>query len=1141
MLKKKLFIFFTLLSSCGIFYAQQISLNFKDKKLETIFSEINKQTGYVFSYSTQVVNTSQRVTIKVKNQSLKEVLAQIFKGKNISFEITGNKKILLTKHINTTNSYGQRVIRGVVKDAFDEPLPGISIIEQGTTNGTTTDFDGNFVLNTAKNAELEISSLGYKTQKIAVKQRTEFQIQLEEENSQLEEVVVIGYGKSQRQKFNGAVSQIKAKALNNFSSANFEQALAGNISGVQVLGNTKNPGENSVIQIRGLNTLTAGTNPLIVVDGFPLTEGSSFSSINTQDIESVNILKDAASASIYGSRASNGVILITTKKGKTSNLKVSYDGYVGIQKRIDNFKLVDAYDNAIYDYDARNFGYISGGNDRNIEDDNATRDKKGNNNRRSRIPTYLQAYLDKQPGLTNTNWANEVFRPAVQQNHYINLSGRNKKTNYSFSLGYLNQENIVALSDYKRYTSSININGSISNWARVGISSNISLSNSNPTGQAGWSIYSLDDGLQPDPSFSIILMQPYYPVYNDDGTYAISHQLNDNNENWDSPISENTLAQTALSDFFERRFRVFGNTYLEIEPIKNLKLKTSFGGDYNSAFTEFFAPNNFGNYRTPIEANITKAFERNASQQNFISENTLSYKTYIGEHNFEILLGFSYQQENLFNTKVIADGGFTDNLIRNVSGSTKTTSVPLRSKWALVSYFSRLQYEFANKYSLAVSFRQDGSSRFGKNTKFGNFSSFSAGWTISNEAFFPGKFLIQFAKLRFSWGQTGNNQIGNFGSIALVDADNYVYNNELTSGSFTSTSPNPNLSWETNTAINLGLDLGLLNNKISIIAEYYQSNTIDLLLEVPVPEQSGFQTSLRNLGKLKNTGLEFEINGKDFLIGNIKLGFNANISANSNEVLALADGQSQIIESVENMSFITQIGSSIAQFYAYDIAGVYKNQQQIDNDPITPLKGTEIGDYIVRDTNGDGVINTNDRITLGDYNPDFTYGFGFNFEYKGLDLNAQFTGIKGRKVSDRMLLYGDSGEGFFMPTQYYFDNYFSDRNPNGFFRRPDFSSFSSAGRLTRASNLSVYNADYFRLRSLQLGYSLPQKIIFNSGLDKLRMYITGNNIFNISSYRGYNPDAIDVRTNKSQTLTRGWIQSASPLTRFIALGVNITF
>ncbi len=1121
----------------------QVDLEVKAQSLIEIFDQIEEQTDFRFAYTGEVSQDPAMLSLETRGDLL-TMLEEIASQAEYNFRRIDNTIYVVPRKkkepLKVTEEFPDVTIEGKVTDgSTGEPLIGATVRIKGTAIGTVTDIDGGFRFSIPDDARtLLISYIGYESKEIAIGNQTRFDVTMNADVSALNEVVVYGYGTGTKEKFNGAVSNIDSKELNNYSSASFEQAIAGALAGVQIVGNNKNPGDNSVIQVRGISTLTAGTNPLIVVDGNPLTEGSSLSSINTQDIATINVLKDAASAAIYGSRASNGVILITTKKGESGDLRLTYDGYVGVQQRIDKFELADAYTTALFDYDARNYGYISGGEGRSITDDNATRDANGGG-KRSRIPNYLQAYVDGVPGLTNTDWADEVFRNAIQQSHYLNLSGGTENTDYSISFGYLDQDNIIVDSDYERYTNNIRFNSQLHDRVRFGINTNISFANSDPTGDTGWSRSEEGRGRQADPAFSIVLMQPYYPIYEEDGSLAIAHQIDDNNLNWDGPISENTIAQARLSDFTRTNFRVFGNTYVEIEPIDNLTFKTSLGGDYTTGEEEYFGPSTFGNYRTPVADNPARGAKRNNIRENIISENLLNYKKTVGPHTFDGLLGFSYQKEFRSRTD-LESRDFADDNLRNIAGATTIASTSSESKWALESYFSRIQYDYENRYSLSASWRRDGSSRFGANTKYGNFASVSAGWTLSSESFFPQGNALSFTKLRASWGQTGNNQIGDFASIALVSPDNYVQNGSLTPGVFTRTSPNADLSWETNTALNFGLDLGFLEDKLFVTAEYYTSNTTDLLLDVPVPQQSGFSESLQNIGELKNTGFELEFRGRGFNVRDFQLGFNANFSTNNNEVIALGAGQDQIISS-NGVSFITKVGEPIAQFYNYDIIGVYRTQEQLDSDAITPLAGTEVGDYIVRDANGDGVITPDDRVTLGDYNPEFTYGFGISLSYKGFDLAAQFNGIEGRKVSDNMVNRSESGEGFFVPTQYYMDNYFNDRNPDGFFRRPDFSSFSSAGRLTRASNLSVLDGDYFRLRSLQIGYTLPANVTDYIGIEGARIYFTGNNLFNITDYRGFNSDGLDTRSNERQTLTRGYVYSTSPLTRFVAIGMNLKF
>ena len=1121
----------------------KLSLDYQSIRVDNLIDKIETSTEFRFIFKMNAVELDRTVSISVQDETINRVLDKVFGGTKTAYRIL-NRRIYLTENkegYSKVNSSVQKAINvqltvtGTVTDENGSPMPGASIVEKGTANGTTTDFDGNFTLDISdQNAVLVVSYIGFESKQLTVGNENQLIVQLQLDASQLDEVVVIGYGTQEKTKFNGAVSKIRNEKLNQYSNSNFEQALVGNLPGVQVFDNGKSPGQDGTIQIRGINTLTAGTYPLIVVDGIPLTEGSSLSSINTRDIESLNVLKDAASASIYGSRAANGVILITTKKGtREGDVQITYDAYLGVNRKIDNFQLVDAYDAAVYLSEARNNSYISKNPSlHNITDDNATRLANGAG-KRDLIPTYLQDYLNGVPGLTNTNWEDEVYRSAYQQNHYLNIKGGTKKTDFSISFGYLNQESIVIFSDFERFNNVTSINTKLSDKFKFGVNINTSLSNSNLTGTNAWTL------LPADPGHGFILMYPYYPVYNDDGTYAISAQLNDMNNNWDGPISENQVVSADYTKNFERNFRVFGSTYVELEPIPRLKLKSSFGGDYRYIFSDVFTPSTIGNYRQTADNNPARSHQDNRRSENFIIENTADYSFALDRHNFNLLVGHSFQKESTFFTRVVGTD-FIDDNIDNVSGATNFTVNNIRSQWALSSLFSRLQYGFDDKYFLSASYRRDGSSRFGSSTRYAPFVSYSGGWAFSEESFFPENRILNYGKFRLSWGQSGNNQIGDFRSLSLLEADNYNLNGALVSGIGIDSAPNDNLSWETSTSTNLGLDLGLFKNRFSITAEYYKTNTTDLLLDVPVPQQTGFSESLQNIGKLENTGFELDLRYNDIKIGKLGLGLNANLTTSNNEVKALAPNQKRIIRNDDWMDFLTEVGGPIAQLYSYDIMGVFKSQEEIDeatNSGVVPLSGTQVGDYIVRDVNGDGVITPDDRTTLGDYNSELVYGFGITLNYKGFDFSAQFDGIEGRKLFDRMFRLLESGDGFMIPTQYYFDNYFHPtRNPDGFFAEPNFNQ-SASRRTTRASSINVLDADYFRLRSVQLGYSLPVELTQKFGISKMRIYFTGNNLFQISGYRGLYSDGI----RNANVLSRGMNFNGTPISRFMALGFTLNF
>ncbi|MDN5204370.1 TonB-dependent receptor [Fulvivirgaceae bacterium BMA10] len=1118
-------------------YQVKIDMKLQKASLIDIIDGIQEKTDYHFAYREQdILKETVRTTKNFRNESVGSILEFVAKKYDFHFKQI-NRTITAIKIERNENPSSEslkiveeKIISGNVKDAeTSQPLPGATVLIKGTDIGTTTDVEGQFSFSVPDNAnQLVVSFVGYITEEIAIGDRADFDIKLLPDAKSLDEIVVIGYGSDSKEKVNGAMSEVKAETLEKYATGNFEQAILGTMAGVLVTQNGRNPGEDSRITIRGIKTLTAGINPLIVVDGIPLTEGSSLNSINPNDIESINVLKDAASSAIYGSRASNGVILITTKKGQTGKLQINFNAYTGVQSRTDKLELINAYDAAQFFKEARDNGYVSRDPaNRSESHDNATRIANGANKRELTLE-YTQPYLDGIQGLTDTDWMDAVFRDAQISNYYVSLSGGTPKTDYFLSIGYLDQEGIVIGSNIDRYSSNLRLNTDISEKLKFGINLNTSFSIADVLDDNGW------NNLPPDPGSSFYLMYPFFKIRNDDGSFAISDQIEANTPE-DGSLSENTVAMTLLTKNKENKFRTFGSAFLEYEILEGLKFKTSFGSDFRSYFYDYYQPSTFGRYRTHVDNNQSNSTETDIRIENILSENTLNYEKTMNDHKFNILAGYSYQQENFKRTEISATG-IVDNNIDNIAAGSNHAIDSRRSKWTQISYFGRLQYDFKDKYLFSASLRRDGSSRFGDDSKWGTFSSFSGAWILSRESFFPSTSIITFTKLRASWGQTGNNQIGAYGSQALVTDDNYAVDGVLVPGFATTSSPNPDLSWETNTSSNFGLDLGFLDNRLMFTAEYYISNTDNLLLEVPVPQQSGFSFSLQNIGEVKNRGFELELNGRGFKYGDLTIGFHANLTTNDNEVIALGPDQDQIIASRGGSTYLTRIGGPIAEIYGWDIIGVYKSQEEIDNTPHMP--GTLVGDYMVRDADGDGDVDDDDRVGLGTYNPDFTYTIGANLAFRGFDFSFSFTGVEGRKVYDHLTARGlEVGEGFTTASQYYFDNrYHPVNNPNGFFAQPNLGNFSSARRNTRMSSITVSDGDYLRLRSIQLGYSLPESMLNNIGLTKARVYLAANNLFTVTDFRGINTEGgID------DPLRQGYVRSTASIPRTVFGGINVTF
>ncbi len=1048
--------------------------------------------------------------------------------------------VWLTSLFTMASAVAQNIesIKGLVQSESSEPLNGVSVkvtnVVTKQTTSTTTNDKGIFSITTLQvgsTYNFTFSYVGYEVgyvNSFKVKEGNEnsLLVRLKQTAATLDQVVVVGYGSQNKRYVTGSTSSVKSEELNKYVASGFASQLVGKAAGVVINSSSAQPGTDPQIVIRGIGTLTAGRNPLVVVDGFPLSEGSSLNSINPQDIETIDILKDPASAAIYGSRAANGVILITTKKGKSEALKVSFDFYTGFQQRADNVKYADAYETALYLTEARDWAYVSKDPaNRAITDDRATRVAKGASLRELRL-NYLQPYLDKQPGLTNTSWLNEIYRKAPMTGYNLALSGGGAKTNYYVSANYFNQKGLVIENDYQRFSGTIKIDSKLSDKADFGLSLNPSYSQQN--------YFANDANNNTDPIGMSTIAYPFFSPYNADGSLAISQEIIANTPE-DGALGENPVAAAKKVKNLRNNLRLFGNTYLSYTIAKGLKFKTLLGGDFTNYYNDFYNPSDLGAYRTaapkPAAAN-----ETNGITSNYLTENTLTYSKKFGKHDLNVLAGYTFQKE-FGSTTAVTGSGISDNNITNIAGATAFVASASKYRWTQISYLSRIQYAFEGKYLLSLTARRDGSSRFGNDTKWGNFPSITTGWVISKEGFFPKSNVFTFAKLRASWGKAGNNQIGSYGSRSLVSGGanfNYVYGSNLASGFAATTTPNPNLSWETKTSTNIGLDVGLFS-KINLAADYYTTTTNDLLLNVPVPEQSGFSTSTQNIGKVKNTGFELEISGAAIKLGKIAWNFNANIATNKNEVQALAPGQSQIISGNES-NFYTKVGGAVAELYGYNVIGIFKDQATVNATP--RLSGTLVGDYIVEDVNKDGIIDTKDLIACGTYNPKLTYGFTNNFSYKNFDISISFNGVAGRKIYDRGIsTLDEAGEGFSVPNKYYFDNrYHPIDNPNGTLGQPNYGNFSAARRSVRASTLFYKNADYLRFRVLQIGYNLPQGAIRHLKVSSARFYAAANNLFTITDFKGYNPDA----TTES-VLTNGQSNANYPVARSFTLGINLNF
>ncbi|QPH38553.1 SusC/RagA family TonB-linked outer membrane protein [Pedobacter endophyticus] len=1090
--------------------------------IKEIYKLINKQTNYKFIYRHDLIKDAPKVALKKGVMKVNDLLDKCLLPNKLTYEFTANETVIVKRQptlpAGPETTQGKRQIRvtGTITDEKGGVLPGATVFEKGTKNGTQADLAGKFSISVSKpDAVLVFSFLGFVSQEVNLNNRTTLAIVLLTDAGKLDEVVVIGYGSQSKVKVTGSIASLKADAIKDVPFTDVAQALAGKLAGVQVTQNTGAPGSAPNISIRGVATLTAGTDPLIVLDGLPLSEDVSIQSINPTDIASVEVLKDAASAAIYGSRASNGVILITTKKGVQGKTKFTYNGSYGIQNVAKKLDLLDGYELAQLLKEARDKVYLRTVPGASANDSNEIRE--GNtSNTEVLIPNYILPYLDGQKGLINTDWQDAIFRSAPIQSHEINASGGNENTTFFVSANFFDQGGIVVGSDFKRYSARVNLKTKFSDKLTFGINLTPSISKQNK----------IVEGWEDSPVSMGINSHPFFPVYNPDGSYSISEQIKQA-ALYGLPDAENVVAVSDITTDTREDSRLLGGAFLEYEIIEGLTAKTYFGGYTISSRSNYFRPSYLGIYRAAAPT-VAQGRSSTFRINNWVSENTLNYKKRFNDkHNLEVLLGYSIQKENI-EKNGISGQGYPNDEVETLNAATIINSAESSiTEWALISYLGRVQYDYENKYLLSAAIRRDGSSRFGNNTQFGIFPSVSVGWRVDQEDFFPKSDAFSSLKFRGSWGVTGNNQIADFGSLALLGSANYTFNGSIANGLRPGTSPNSDLSWEESTTTNLGLDASFFKNKLSVSIDAYRTNTDGLLLNVPVPGYSGFESSLQNIGKIRNQGIESSMTYQT-KVGQLQISSTANISFNRNKTISLGPGQTRIISGMN----ITEVGKPVGAHYGYKIIGIYETQQEVVN---FPRFGGEanIGEYIFADLNNDGIISSDDRTSLGTYWPDYTWGFSSTLKYKYFDFNFSLQGVQGVTVRDRMVgtvLYDHQPWG--NHTKDYYENAWRSLENPGKYAAPG----SRSNILHRESNLFVDDASYLRVRNITLGVTLDKKLIKKLFLDNIRIYATAKNPFTFTSFRGYNPEQ-----SGGNPLQPGVTLGNFPLERSVVLGVNVNF
>lgn len=1134
-----------LLFLCTSFIAySQITVNLKDLSLRASLKKIEQVSSYKFFYNENLPELNQKVSMNVQNATIEQTMQQLLETMELTYKQEKDNVIVLVRMTQEK----QRMIKvsGKVVDMDGEPIIGASVAVKGSINGTITDVNGSFSINNVpESAQLIVTYIGYKPMELAANDKNVVKIALQEDSQMIDEVVVVGYGVQRKRDVTTSISSLKASELA-VPVSSIDQAMTGKMAGVQVTQPSGIPGGGMSIKVRGTGSISAGNEPLYVVDGFPMSDGvgdatgmkvNPLSSINMNDVESIEVLKDASAAAIYGSRGSNGVVIITTKKGKDGKPVVKYDGYVGWQKRTKKIKMVGAYDYAKLLYDSRNNAYFDAlaakGLTGSVTDSNDERRTKlgqplTNEKLNYIIPSEVFPYLESTPGLTDTDWQDEVLRTALTQSHNVSVTGGTKSALYFVSANYMGDKGIVIGSGFQQMGARAKIDATYNKFA---FGANISFNHSE------YDLVPTEDRYSKETIVSTALgMAPILPVYDENGDYNFKQYI----WNHGLPNLINPVALANLRKDNMKRNRMLGTLYAEYEIIKDLKLKSSFGADFNSFRRNVYRPSTLPTSVNQTPPSIPTGESMTKDILNWVWENTLAYNTTFREnHNLSAVVGWTAQAESVDNSNMSATG-FPNDLVETLNASTTATKWgTARENWSLLSALARVQYNYKNKYMLSATMRVDGSSRFGPSNRWGTFPSVSGGWYISEEDFMKGSSSwLSSLKLRASYGISGNFSIGNYEYYANLGDDNYILGTEtLVPGLAPITAGNPELGWEKTAMTNLGLELGLFN-MLTFELDIYNSNTSDMLLNVPLPEFSGFSTIRKNVGKVNNKGIEFSVSTNNTW-GKFTWNNRLNFSLNRNKVVDLG-GVDQIISQGETMEFITKVGEPIGNYYGLITNGVFMNQAEVDiandlNDKrIAQVKNAKPGDFKFVDVDGSGVIDGNDKTMIGNYMPKFTYGYSTDLKYRWFDLSIALQGVYGNEVANINRRYLNNMEGGGNQIDA-LNRWQSEDNPgNGKVVRANRSATGMNGQM---STWHVENGSYLRVRNITFGVTIPSSWMKSIGLTFARFYFSTQNPFTFTKYSGYNPE-VDM---KGDPLTPGIDYGTYPLARSAVFGLNLTF
>lgn len=1001
-----------------------------------------------------------------------------------------------------------------------EPLIGVNVIEKGAQNGAVTDWEGKYSITVPPDATLVFSYIGYETLEVPVENRTAIDVTMQESGEILDEVVVVGYRSEIKSNVASAISSIKAEDIEKLPVVGLDQTLQGQVSGLQVTQTTGAPGDGIAVRIRGAGTL-GNNDPLYIIDGVPAT--GDINMFSTTDIESVEVLKDGAAAAIYGSRAANGVILITTKKGKAGAPQFNFNAYYGFQETYTLPDLLNAEE------------YVTIRNQA-FKNANELRDLP------RQLDTFDLAVLDTLPDI---NWLDEVFRPAPIQRYMLSASGGSENGTYYIAGEYLDQQGVFRGQGFEKYL--LRFNGTVKS-RRLKIGNNLSFSFTDRK-----VVNSSGDGAGPGNELSgiryALIAAPVFPIRYDNGEY-IKTTIELGEPSLFGDGNANPLAFIDATDWTVKRYRVFGNVFAELNLLEGLNLRTALGGDFLFRNEKLFKERLSQAIYDPSSLNEGRVID-----QNLVWNNTLDFSRSLGvydQHQLSLLVGMEAIQNRTdylgasASNFILTSPAFryiNSNVAEEISDVGASGIV---TEWGLLSYFAQLNYSFGGRYVLNTAVRRDGSSRFGEEFRYGTFPSLSLAWNISNEPFFAGVDFISDLKVRASWGVLGNQQVGVYPFSSRVETGRRVYpfGGQIATGAVLVETGNDKIKWETTTQRDLGLEFALFNGRVTFQADYYEKKSSDILVRIPIPQAGGsVNPPFVNAGEVENKGFDLAL-GYRQTIGDLRFSINGNISTVQNKVLSLADSEPILggFGLSDGPITKTEPGYPIGSFFLYQMEGIFQSQEEIDASPFQS-DFTRPGDVKFADLNDDGVIDDEDRAHLGNPFPDYFFGLNASFEYKNFDLSLLFQGVQGNDV---YFLYGN----FAYETQLRGFNSYRDIlnswTPDNPGAEIPIVSVDDRNGNRRISTRFLEDGSYVRLRNITLGYNFDKLVKRTNAIKGLRIYISAQNALTWTSYPGLDPE-IQANTNDTQgfnvssDLAVGIDWGTVPAPRTIIAGVNLDF